>query len=255
LFRLSDRGVVMQKITKEVIDILVRLQKAETEIVRIKAFFEELDEEKSKLASRLSEFESALEGHRAAFEKTAVQYRETEAEIQIIDDRVIKSNENLRKVATNKEYQALRREVDDNAKRKEKLENLLIEQLEEMESKEALVKEREAEFQQLSEKIRSEQKEVNKKGEDDRERLAEFRQQREDIGRDLDSDLMGLFNEVSETSGGMAVAEVKQEVCRGCFMNIPPQLYIEVQRCQRLIQCPQCNRILYFKQEDTVEAD
>ena len=124
-----------------------------------------------------------------------------------------------------------------------------------MESREALVKEREAEFQQLSEKIRSEQEEVNKKGDDDRERLAEFRQQRDDIGRDLDSDLLGLFNEVSETSGGMAVAEVRQEVCRGCFMNIPPQLYIEVQRCQRLIQCPQCNRILYFKQEDTVEAD
>ncbi|MDA8136352.1 MAG: C4-type zinc ribbon domain-containing protein [Desulfobacteraceae bacterium] len=31
----------------------------------------------------------------------------------------------------------------------------------------------------------------------------------------------------------------------GCFMNIPPQLYIEVQRGKSLISCPQCSRILY----------
>ena len=208
-----------------------------------------------KLTARLSEFETALDGHRTAFDEIDARSRDTESEIQLIEDRIIKSNENLRRVSTNKEYQALQREVDDNRKRKENLETLAIEQLEEKEAKETLLKERKTEFQQLTQKIRSEQEDVDKRGAADRQRLADFQHQREDIGENLDAGLLRLFNEISETSGGQAVAEVRKELCRGCFLSIPPQLYIEVQRCNRLIQCPQCNRILYFKEENTVEVD
>jgi predicted nucleic acid-binding Zn-ribbon protein len=54
---------------------------------------------------------------------------------------------------------------------------------------------------------------------------------------------MGLI----ESSGGIAVTEVKEEVCQGCNMNIPPQLYVEIKSNEEIIQCPQCRRILYYK--------
>jgi predicted nucleic acid-binding Zn-ribbon protein len=54
---------------------------------------------------------------------------------------------------------------------------------------------------------------------------------------------MGLI----ESSGGIAVTEVKGEVCQGCNMNIPPQLYVEIKSNEEIIQCPQCHRILYYK--------
>jgi predicted nucleic acid-binding Zn-ribbon protein len=47
---------------------------------------------------------------------------------------------------------------------------------------------------------------------------------------------------------GEAVAQGKNEVCMGCFMNIPPQLFIEVQRGDKLIKCPQCSRFLFFSE-------
>jgi predicted nucleic acid-binding Zn-ribbon protein len=49
--------------------------------------------------------------------------------------------------------------------------------------------------------------------------------------------------------GGTAVVNVKNGVCLGCFMNIPPQLFIEVTKNNRLILCPSCNRIFYFTEE------
>ena len=176
--------------------------------------------------------------------------RETEAEIQMLGERIVRSNEKLRQVKTNKEYQALQREVDDNRKRKETLENTFIQLLEDKESKEALVAQREVEFAQLSEKIRADQEEIHKKGQDDRELLDEYRQQREEIGKNLDPSLYRQFNEISNSSGGLAVVQVKEHLCRGCFMSIPPQLYIEVQRCNSLILCPQCNRILYYAEPE-----
>jgi predicted nucleic acid-binding Zn-ribbon protein len=44
---------------------------------------------------------------------------------------------------------------------------------------------------------------------------------------------------------GQAVARISNETCMGCFMNVPPQLCIEVQRGKQMISCPQCSRILY----------
>jgi predicted nucleic acid-binding Zn-ribbon protein len=36
----------------------------------------------------------------------------------------------------------------------------------------------------------------------------------------------------------------------GCFMNVPPQLCIEVRRWKQMISCPQCSRILYHIDEE-----
>jgi predicted nucleic acid-binding Zn-ribbon protein len=45
---------------------------------------------------------------------------------------------------------------------------------------------------------------------------------------------------------GMAVVAVKDGTCRGCNMNIPPQLYNVLQRGSSLEICPNCNRIIYW---------
>lgn len=247
----------MQEITREDIGILVQLQKAETETVRIESFLKKIDKEKSSLEKKLTKFETALKVKKDALERAATLCRETEAEVQMLADRVVKSNEKLRLVKTNKEYQALQREVDDNRKRKDALETSLVQFLEDEEAKQALVTEKASEFAQLAEKIRADQEEIDKKGENDRELLAQYRQQREEIGVKLDGSLYRKFNEISDSSGGLAVVQVRDHLCRGCFMSIPPQLYIEVQRANTLIMCPQCNRILYYAEpeENTVGVD
>jgi len=43
---------------------------------------------------------------------------------------------------------------------------------------------------------------------------------------------------------------VKNGTCLGCFMNIPPQLFIEVMKNSRLITCPSCNRIFFYNEEE-----
>ena len=46
---------------------------------------------------------------------------------------------------------------------------------------------------------------------------------------------------------GVAVVSVWKEVCDGCHMSIPPQLYNELQKSTRLLTCPNCNRIIYWE--------
>ena len=34
-------------------------------------------------------------------------------------------------------------------------------------------------------------------------------------------------------------------ICQGCYMQIPPNLGVQLARGASLVQCPSCDRILY----------
>lgn len=239
----------MKEITKQDIDALVLLQETETEIVRLQSVLAKVDKEKAKLEVKLAAFEAALVKNREELEKTSDMCRNTEEEVKVIDQRIIKSNETLRMVKTNKEYQVLLREVDDNKKRKDALETELLEMMEEKEKQTAVVEESEKEFALLKEQTRAAQAQLDQQTTDDKAALEEFGARQAEIGQALDPFLMDRFKKISKMNDGLAVARVRNETCMGCFMNIPPQLYIEVQRGTKLISCPQCSRILYFVAE------
>lgn len=233
--------------SKPDIATLVKLQEAETEVVRLQEVLERVEKEKDKLASRLKQFANALNENQEELERAQKACRDTELEIKIVDERIIKSNENLRNVTTNKEYQVLLREVDDNKKRKDALETELLELMDEREKSEGIVGESKKEFQMLEEKIKTDQAEIEKQSTEDREALSGYLESQEKIGKTLDPKLMTRFQRISKMNNGSAVTQVSDEVCLGCFMNIPPQMYIEVQRGNDLVSCPQCSRILYHE--------
>ncbi|CCK80515.1 zinc ribbon domain-containing protein [Desulfobacula toluolica] len=235
----------MNDISKPDIETLVKLQEAETQIFRLKTVLEKVEKEKENLSIRLKQFGNALEDHKENLSSAVKACRDIEMEIQIIDERIVKSNEKLRMVKTNKEYQLFLREVDDNKKRKDALETELLEHLDEKEKMEKIVQENENEYKLLKDQIDAEQNDIDKKSIDDRELLDEYLDRQEEIGKSLDPSLMNRFAKISKMNGGLAVVNVENEVCMGCFMNVPPQLYIEVQRGNSLISCPQCSRILY----------
>lgn len=234
----------MIDITKAEINILVQLQRAETATVHIESYLDGVEKEKALLESQLTDFKLSLQKLENDFDLVSKACIASELEVKLNDDRIEQSSANLKKV-NSKDYAVLLREIDNNKKRRETLENSYLKTLEEKEGQEKILKEQGQLLIQLTEQIRSQQKDIDSKSESDRESLEEHRLQRQRIAETLNPQLLNRFNEISQMGGGLAVVEVKDEVCRGCFMNIPPQLYIEIRRCTSLIQCPHCNKILY----------
>ena len=233
--------------SKPDIATLVKLQEAETQIVHLKDVLHEVEKKKAKLSSRLKQFAAALKENTEELEVLEKNCTDAENEIKMVDARIVKSNETLRNVTTNKEYQVLLREVDDNKKRKDALETELLQVMEELEKSQAIVDESTKEYQQLEEQIKAEQNQIEEQSAKDRESLELYLECQEKIGTSLEPQLLDRFKRISKMNQGSAVAQVKDQVCLGCFMNIPPQLYIEVQRANKLIFCPQCSRILYYE--------
>jgi hypothetical protein len=71
-------------------------------------------------------------------------------------------------------------------------------------------------------------------------------ERKEALSKQIESKLLKLYHTLKEKRHGVGVVNVKHETCQGCFVNVPPQMFIEVQKNNALIRCPNCNRILYW---------
>jgi hypothetical protein len=65
----------------------------------------------------------------------------------------------------------------------------------------------------------------------------------------LQPDVRRRYEMIKGRRNGVAVVSARSAVCSGCNMNLPPQLYNELQRSEELIYCPNCNRIIYWDED------
>ncbi len=72
----------------------------------------------------------------------------------------------------------------------------------------------------------------------------------ESVAESIDPEIINTYNTIKDTIGGIPVAAVSNAVCQGCHMNIPAQMYNELQRADSIKKCPHCQRIIYWKQDE-----
>ena len=69
----------------------------------------------------------------------------------------------------------------------------------------------------------------------------------EEIRKKIPAELLRKYEQIKNATRGVAVVAVWKEVCDGCHMSMPPQLYNELQKSNVLITCPNCSRIIYWE--------
>jgi len=150
-------------------------------------------------------------------------------------------------VKTNKEYQALLTEIEGIKEATSREEEEILQVLEEIDELKKDHSKREKEVTTTLEKIEREKKKIQEKMDQGDGLWKEQKERRELLSKRLESGLFKLYNTLKEKRQGVGVVNVRDETCQGCFMNIPPQMFIEVQKYKSLIRCPNCNRILYWE--------
>jgi len=150
-------------------------------------------------------------------------------------------------VKTNKEYQALLSEIDAMKAASSRMEEEILQVMDEIEELKKDLLKREKEVKVTLEKIEGERKKLQEKMGHDENIWSKQIERREVLSKQIESKLFKLYNTLKEKRQGVGVVSVKHETCQGCFVNVPPQMFIEVQKNNALIRCPNCNRILYWE--------
>lgn len=237
----------MDSVLKKNLKTMAQLQFIDSECKTIENQLAGVDERIEALGARLTVFEEQVARERTQLEALKKQYRADENDVKTIEAGIAKSDDKLRSVKTNKEYQSTLKEIDDMQIKKASIEDRMIEALEQMEAAERQVKIRKADLEDMQREIKDDQDAIRRSAEEQRLELEDLKEERERIWAELDPKLQKLYERAMQQGNGVAVAAVSDAVCQSCRMNIPPQSYIELQRLNELAMCPHCQRIIYPK--------
>ena len=237
----------MPNISKAQIELLVRLQEIAIESDKIHSVLNSVDHRIDTLNKGLKEFEKIIEEKETVLTELEQKYRSYESDVQMNMDRISKSKEKLRSAKTNKEYQSSVKEIEDIEAINSNIEDEMITFLEQMESAENTLTQTRAEYTKRVDQTNVEKVAIEKEANDGKQQLVELDEDWQEISAQIDSDLLETFNKAKfNQPNGIAIVPAKNAVCQGCNMNIPPQLYNELHRFDRLINCPNCERIIYW---------
>ena len=238
---------------KEQLLYLIELQKLDLIIGRIIVKKSELPEKIVQMDEEFAVFSKSVEESKKKYEEVNKLQGEKEDKLRKGIDTLKKTKDRLLEVKTNKEYQAMLKEMETIENKNSEIEDEIISGLDQIDRMRAEVKAKEKEFETRRSQYEKEKKKIEKEISQLDQDLHDSEKRTDVLRKQIRDELLKRYETIKGRRNGVAVASVWKEVCGGCHMNIPPQMYIELQRSLDLLTCPNCNRIVYW--HDQSEKD
>jgi uncharacterized protein len=186
---------------------------------------------------------------RAERDVLATRQRDLEGRLQVAEVKMKDRRMRITRIRNEKELGLARREVDLLKEETGQLETELVSVMEQAEAVAAKLEGIETELQRITTSRDAEAAALRAtlsrlESEIERDRAA-----RGELMQTIDGDLCKKYEMVFSRRGGLAVVEIRDGSCQGCRMRVPPQLFNEIQRNERVIVCPNCQRMLYWRAE------
>jgi len=236
-----------EQFDKEQLELLWELQEIDLDLKHIKEERERYPKEIKKLDEKKNIEKEKMQKEKERIELLEKERRQKEGHLNLEQEKIKRAEGRMFEVKTNKEYQALLSEVDAIKEAISREEEEILKVLDEIDELKKSLSKREKEVAVVLEKVEAEKKIIQEKMVQDDEIWKKRMERREVLTKQLESKLYKLYNTLKERRQGVGVVSVKHETCQGCFVNVPPQMFIEVQKNNALIRCPHCNRILYWE--------
>jgi hypothetical protein len=236
-------GAVEQVVVKQ-LDSLVQLSQLDGEIAVLR---KQLDRIPKAVAAKREEFrsaETALEAAREDLNGMQKEHRQAEGSLDGHLEKMRKLNDQTSLVKTNKEYQTLLGEIDNLKKEQNSHEERILELMEKAGEVEKNIKAVEEEVVREKAAFEKEEAKLLAEGEVLKKELATREGAREELLPGINREHVETYNRVKSLRGD-AVAEVREELCLGCRVSVPPQKYADVIMKEAIQTCSHCQRILY----------
>ena len=183
----------------------------------------------------------------SALAETEKLRQETDRVFQDESKKATDRRMRMNRIKNSKELMALQREIDLIKQGNSEREEELIKLMEETDRASTEIKGKEEELAKLQAEWDQEQEELRSQITGIDQAVSEAATRRQTIAAQIAGDLISRYELIFSRRGGMAVVEVTGGICQGCYMNVPPQLWNEIIRSEKVHLCPSCQRILHYK--------
>jgi len=212
-------------------------------------------EEKKKLPELLAALERKSEEHKAELgrvrellETAQKDKRDRDRDLEEGTGKVEKLKARTPDIKTNKEYTALLKEIETAEQENKTIEDDILKLMENIDAANAEITNTEKRIADENAAIDEERKKLGAAMTALSEALAAEDRTRNELAGKIDKPLLTEYEKRYDSLVGRVVVEARSESCAGCFMSIPPQLFVNVKKSDAILSCPHCHRMLYYKE-------
>lgn len=169
-----------------------------------------------------------------------------ELDLSSIEAGINKLRFQMNQVKTNKEYSAIRTEIGGKEADKSVLEDEILRLMEKYEEMQGRYKTLEKEIQHEEFELKELQKQVEHDLRSIEGEITEIKKKRSEYTALVDSEALQHYNRLVSHKDAVAIVNVVNKVCQGCFMSITAQMLNQLLSGKDLTFCHSCGRILYL---------
>ena len=231
----------------ELIEQLVALQEIDLVIDKIDS---EIKQEQDGLDGRISslvEREGRISEQETLIEDLEKERRTLEDEMADKIAHVKERQSKMMQVQTSREQTALLKEIEDAKKNVKENEEKIVSIMEQVEKLTTETSE-EKNLLKTEKTLVDEEKEKVKSVIEELSKGKKTKKNKRDKQADaVNGTMIQKYEILRERRNGLAIVNVLEGVCQGCFMNLPPQKYNMLLRGDQVLECPSCQRLIYHQ--------
>lgn len=202
---------------------------------------EELNEQESRLISKLEEDKTRLKEINLSLKKSETANSE-------IQEKINKLTDQLFLVTNNKQYDALTNEIDHFKEQKDENDSHIISSMDEKEILEKSMNENETSLEDLKTDLGIRRKKLETALSETSEEKAALEKSREEQISKIDFSTIQIYTKVISARSGVAVVSLSGDACGGCGAALPIQMASEIRAAAaHTHRCDNCGRFVYSK--------
>ena len=240
---------------KQTIDLIYGLQQLDDEIYDLVTDEEAIPQAKLDLESEVRGIEGKLKALKQESLDLAKTRKEKEIELDALGQKRVKFQSQQMQVKSNREYDALKHEIEGLGTQISGFEDAVLEILERSEVIAREIADEEKSLKAANERLKQEVALLDQKAEGLRASIAQKSAERSKLIEGMEASLLTRYERIRDVKDGLAVATVQKGACGGCFRRIPPQEMQILKRNDRIMSCEGCGRILIWREEEARAAE
>lgn len=235
---------------------LIQLQGLDSDIREAQALLEGIPSQIEAIDQKITAGSQSVAAAKDRLAANQKKRRELESEVKDIKARIAKHKSQQSLVKNNKEYGALVKEIDDDQRRIDSLEESILQEMLQADDVEAEIKT--ALGLQAKDKIvlEKEKDDLARNRAEAAGRVQALEKEKEGLLPQIPSEQKALYQRIFRKKGGIALSPILDDFCALCHMRIRPQMLNELLEKDKLLICENCGRILYSgKKVEPAEQD
>lgn len=233
---------------QKVIQRLLELQSVDARLNEVRSRLAALPKQIAEVDARVSAAKAEIEKAKAAQLASLKDRKKYELDVEQWKEKIRKYKDQTAQVKTNEAYKALQHEIQLAEQEMSSSEDRLLEQMVASEEYDRRIKASEKSLKETEESARAERAKIEAAKSAAEKELADASAGRTAALADIPEDLLDHYERIARKHNGVALAQVRDEMCGACGMRVRPAMFQQMRSdgSNEIFHCETCTRILYY---------